>query len=89
MAVEAAAEAFENGEWTKISSYERSKLMNRLADLMERDMEILAQLDTLDNGKSINEMLSADLPNAIENLRYFAGWTNKITVKQFLCLENF
>ncbi|UHA59978.1 aldehyde dehydrogenase family protein [Metabacillus litoralis] len=77
LAVEAAAEAFENGEWTKISSYERSKLMNRLADLMERDMEILAQLDTLDNGKSINEMLSADLPNAIENLRYFAGWTNK------------
>lgn len=77
LAVEAAAEAFENGEWTKISSYERSKLMNKLADLMERDMEILAQLDTLDNGKSINEMLSADLPNAIENLRYFAGWTNK------------
>nr|WP_311315531.1 aldehyde dehydrogenase family protein [Metabacillus litoralis] len=77
LAVEAAAEAFENGEWTKISSYERSKLMNKLADLMERDMEILAQLDTLDNGKSINDMLSADLPNAIENLRYFAGWTNK------------
>ncbi|MFD2215726.1 aldehyde dehydrogenase family protein [Metabacillus endolithicus] len=76
LAVEAAAEAFEN-EWSQISSYERSKLMNRLADLMERDIEILAQLDTLDNGKSINEMLSADLPNAIENLRYFAGWTNK------------
>ncbi|MFV2048122.1 aldehyde dehydrogenase family protein [Metabacillus sp. YM-086] len=77
LAVEAAAEAFENGEWSRISSYERSKLMNKLADLMERDIEILAQLDTLDNGKSINEMLSADLPNAIENLRYFAGWTNK------------
>ncbi|PGT89752.1 aldehyde dehydrogenase family protein [Bacillus sp. AFS040349] len=77
LAVEAAAEAFENGAWPKISSYERSKLMNKLADLMERDIEILAQLDTLDNGKSINEMLSADLPNAIENLRYFAGWTNK------------
>ncbi|WP_338021757.1 aldehyde dehydrogenase family protein [Bacillus pakistanensis] len=77
LAVEAAYQEFEFGEWSSISSYERSRLMDKLADLMERDIEILAQIDTLDNGKSINEMLSADLPNAIENLRYFAGWTNK------------
>jgi aldehyde dehydrogenase (NAD+) len=77
LAVEAAYKAFEFGEWSSISSYERSRLMEKLADLMERDIEILAQIDTLDNGKSIKEMVTADLPNAIENLRYFAGWTTK------------
>jgi acyl-CoA reductase-like NAD-dependent aldehyde dehydrogenase len=53
--------------------------MHKLADLMERDFEILAQLDTLDNGKPIREMRNADLPGAIEQLRYFAGWTTKMT----------
>ncbi|MDV2686313.1 aldehyde dehydrogenase family protein [Alkalihalophilus lindianensis] len=77
LAVDAASKAFRSGEWSSISSYERSRLMEKLAGLMERDIDILAQLDTLDNGKPIKDMLTADLPNAIENLRYFAGWTTK------------
>ncbi|CDQ37819.1 Aldehyde dehydrogenase PuuC [Virgibacillus salexigens] len=79
MAVHAASTAFEEGDWPAISSYERSKLMHRLADLMERDFEVLAQIDSLDNGKSIKEMTQSDLPNAIEQLRYYAGWTTKMT----------
>lgn len=79
LAADAAAKAFNEGEWPAISSYDRSRLMHKLADLMERDLEILAQLDTLDNGKSIKEMYNSDLPGAIENLRYFAGWTTKLT----------
>lgn len=78
-AVEAAVKAFEEGSWSKISASDRSKLMHRLADLMERDFEVLAQLDTLDNGKPIQEMRNADLPGAIDQLRYFAGWTTKMT----------
>lgn len=78
LAVEAASRAFEEGTWSKMSAYDRSKLMYKLADLMERDFDVLAQLDTLDNGKSINEMVHGDLPNAIENLRYFAGWATKM-----------
>jgi len=78
-AVEAAAKAFEEGLWSRISASDRSKLMHKLADLMERDFEVLAQLDTLDNGKPIQEMRKADLPGAIEQLRYFAGWTTKMT----------
>lgn len=77
-AVVAAHEAFENSEWRKMSSAERARLMHKLADLMERDFEVLAQLDTLDNGKPINDVRNGDLPNAIGNLRYFAGWTDKI-----------
>lgn len=79
LAAKAALDAFENGPWSTMSAYDRSKLMFKLADLMERDFDVLAQLDTLDNGKSINEMVNGDLPNAIENLRYFAGWANKMT----------
>jgi len=79
LAAEAASRAFEEGPWPNISSAERSKLMHKLADLMERDMQVLAELDTLDNGKPIKEMLTGDLPNAIEQLRYFAGWTTKMT----------
>lgn len=79
VAVESTYRAFEEGNWPDMSSYDRSRLMHKLADLMERDFEIIAQLDTLDNGKSINEMRKSDLPNAIEQLRYYAGWTTKMT----------
>lgn len=78
LAVEAARNAFDNGPWSKMSAAERSRLMYKLADLIEENKEELAQIDTLDNGKPIGEMLNNDLPNAIEQFRYFAGWTTKI-----------
>lgn len=78
LAVEAARNAFDHGPWSKMSAAERSRLMYKLADLMEENKEELAQIDTLDNGKPIGEMLNNDLPNAIEQFRYYAGWTTKI-----------
>lgn len=79
-AVQAASLAFEDGsEWSNLSAIDRANLMFKLADLMERDFEIIAQLETLDNGKPINDVRAADLPNAIENIRYFAGWVTKAT----------
>lgn len=78
-AVEAAAAAFETGAWPTMKEKERAKLMFTLADLMERDFDVLAQLDALDNGKSIHDMTGNDLPSAIDNVRYFAGWTTKNT----------
>ncbi|EHL76953.1 aldehyde dehydrogenase family protein [Bacillus smithii] len=77
-AVKAAREAFDNGPWSKLTPAERSRLMYKLADLMEENKEELAQLETLDNGKPIRETLNADVPLAIEHLRYYAGWTTKI-----------
>lgn len=53
--------------------------MYKLADLMEEHREALAQLETLDNGKPIRETANADIPLAIEHMRYYAGWTTKIT----------
>ncbi|USK72849.1 aldehyde dehydrogenase family protein [Peribacillus frigoritolerans] len=77
-AVKAARMAFDNGPWKKMSASERSRLIYKLADLMEEHKEALAQLDTLDNGKPIGETTNADVPLAIDHFRYYAGWTTKI-----------
>ncbi|ADH08039.1 aldehyde dehydrogenase [Bacillus thuringiensis BMB171] len=61
-----------------MSTAERSRLMYKLADLMEEHKEELAQLETLDNGKPIRETMAADIPLAIEHMRYYAGWATKI-----------
>ncbi|EOO15694.1 MULTISPECIES: aldehyde dehydrogenase DhaS [Bacillus] len=77
-AVVAARMAFDEGPWSRMSTAERSRLMYKLADLMEEHKEELAQLETLDNGKPIRETTAADIPLAIEHMRYYAGWATKI-----------
>jgi aldehyde dehydrogenase (NAD+) len=77
-AAKAAREAFENGPWSKMDARDRGKLMNRLADLIEEELEDLAALETLDNGKPIRDSRAADLPLTIDCLRYFAGWADKL-----------
>lgn len=77
-AVIAARKAFDEGPWSRMCAAERSRLMYRLADLMEENKEELAQLETLDNGKPIRETTNADIPLAIEHIRYYAGWSTKI-----------
>jgi len=77
-AVEAATIAFYEGEWGKMGGYGRGKLLNRLADLIEANMEELAMLEVLDNGKSMGEAMFADLPLTIQCYRYYAGWADKI-----------
>ena len=52
--------------------------MNKLADLIEENIDELAELETLDNGKPIRESRNADLPLVIDCLRYYAGWADKI-----------
>src|SRR5699024_5892175 len=66
-----------NGPWSKMSAADRGRLIYKLADLMVENKEELAQLDTLDNDKPIAETTTADVPLAIEHLRYYAGWATK------------
>jgi aldehyde dehydrogenase (NAD+) len=73
LAVKAARKAFDEGPWSKMGTAERSHLMYKLADLMEAHKDDLAQLETLDNGKPIRETMNADIPLAIEHMRYYAG----------------
>lgn len=77
-AVDAARKAFETGEWSQISASGRGQLLHRLADLMELHADELAQLETLDNGKPLQESMAVDLPLAIACYRYYAGWADKI-----------
>lgn len=81
-AVKAARKAFE-GEWKKVTPYERERLLNKLADLIEKNAEELAQLETLDNGKPINESSNVDVPASIQHFRYYAGWATKIYGETF------
>lgn len=79
LAVHAARAAFESGPWSRMDARDRGRLLYKLADLMEANLDELAALETLDNGKPIGDAKAADLPLAIDCLRYYAGWADKIT----------
>jgi len=77
-AVKAANDAFAFGsEWRRMDAANRGRLMNRLADLIERDRAYLAALETLDNGKPYHVAYNADLDLVIKCIRYYAGWADK------------
>lgn len=59
--------------WAKTSVAERANILNKIADRMEENLEMLAVAETWDNGKAVRETLAADLPLAIDHFRYFAG----------------
>ncbi|CAO3593342.1 unnamed protein product [Absidia cylindrospora] len=76
-AVDAAELAFRN-VWSKTSPQDRQKLMLKLADLIDRDAEELAQIETLDNGKGISLSRTVDVPGIAASVRYYAGFADKI-----------
>ena len=77
-AAKAARHAFDEGPWRTMDARDRGRLMYKLADRMESELEDLARLETLDNGKPFSESSTADLPLAIDCLRYYAGYADKI-----------
>ena len=77
-AVEAARSQLEGGAWSQLDGSQRARLLNKLADLVERDSELLADFDANAIGRSPMEPRRMDLPNAIANLRAAAGWANQL-----------
>src|ERR1700693_6490733 len=79
-AVEAARRALEdrNGPWRKMSASERGRLIWKLADLLEKNIDEFAQLETLDTRKPIFESRYVDMPMVVDVLRYYAGLATKI-----------
>ncbi|WP_062120065.1 aldehyde dehydrogenase [Aureimonas sp. AU40] len=71
LALDAAHKAREG--WGKTAPAERAKLLNRVAERLEENLDLLAMVETLDNGKPIRETTHADLPLAVDHFRYFAG----------------
>ncbi|KAI5071384.1 hypothetical protein GOP47_0013635 [Adiantum capillus-veneris] len=82
-AVVAARKAFEEGPWPRLSGYERGRILFKFADLMEQNMDELAYLETLDNGKPLFVAKYADLVSGIKCVRAAAGWADKISGQTF------
>uniref|UniRef100_A0A4W3KA10 aldehyde dehydrogenase (NAD(+)) n=1 Tax=Callorhinchus milii TaxID=7868 RepID=A0A4W3KA10_CALMI len=78
-AVRAGRLAFSPGSvWRRMDASERGRLLDRLADLVERDRAQLATLESLDSGKPFLQAYYVDMQGVLKTLRYFAGWTDKI-----------
>ena len=71
LALDAAHKA--KDAWGKSSPAERANILNKIADRMEEKLDLLAMVETIDNGKPIRETTNADIPLAIDHFRYFAG----------------
>jgi aldehyde dehydrogenase len=71
LALDAAHEAFKT--WGKTSPTYRSNILNKIADKIEANLDYLATVEAIDNGKAIRETMAADLPLIIDHFRYFAG----------------
>ncbi|MBS7697455.1 MULTISPECIES: aldehyde dehydrogenase family protein [unclassified Chelatococcus] len=77
LAVAAARRAFE-GSWAATTPSQRARLMWKLGDLIDKNAEELAYIESLDNGKTVSSAMKVDVPDAAERFRYFAGWATKI-----------
>ncbi|WP_437922425.1 aldehyde dehydrogenase family protein [Sphingobacterium sp. LRF_L2] len=71
LAVDTATEAFKSFSQTSVT--ERSIMLNKIADRIEENLEYIAAVETIDNGKAVRETLNADIPLAIDHFRYFAS----------------
>jgi aldehyde dehydrogenase (NAD+) len=88
-AVKVARHAFEKGPWRKMSAAERGRLLYKLADLVEKNVEDLARLEALDNGKPYSVAKAADLGLSIASYRYYAGWADKVQGKTIPVAGNY
>jgi aldehyde dehydrogenase (NAD+) len=77
-AVHAARAAFERGPWRKTLASERGRLLYRLAELIEKNADELAALESLDNGKPFSVAKAVDVAATAACYRYFAGWADKV-----------
>lgn len=77
-AVKAARKAFDHGPWRRMAAHERGRLMNKWADLIEKNFDEICALEALDNGKPFTFAKAADIALVVKTIRYYAGWADKI-----------
>jgi acyl-CoA reductase-like NAD-dependent aldehyde dehydrogenase len=77
-AVESARSALGDAAWASLRPRERAQLLFRLADAIEERTDEFAALEAIDSGKPLRNATNVDIPQAIDHLRYFAGWVTKI-----------
>ncbi len=77
-AVEAARRSFESGVWSRVAPSERKRILLRFANLLEEDLETIAQLDSIEAGKPITDCRDLDTPDAINTIRWYAESIDKV-----------
>jgi phenylacetaldehyde dehydrogenase len=77
-AVRAARRAFDRGPWRTTTGSQRSRLLWKLADLLEQHLEEFAEIESIDNGKPLAVARVADVPFAVDWFRYMGGWATKV-----------
>lgn len=77
-AVDCAKEALEQDAWARMRPSARQNLLLALADLIDRDARIIAELEAVDNGKSADMAQAVDVSLGLDFFRYMAGWATKI-----------
>lgn len=77
-AVAAARRQFDGGTWRRLKPLERERLLHRLADLIETHATELAEIESIDVGKSVSQARDVDIQGTVDTFRYFAGWPSKI-----------
>lgn len=78
-AVAAARTAFDDGRWCNLPPMVRERMIHKLADLLEAHADEFAELEAIDNGKPKGMAAAVDIPGAIGQLRYMAGWASKLS----------
>ncbi|KAJ6823063.1 aldehyde dehydrogenase family 2 member B7, mitochondrial-like [Iris pallida] len=77
-AVLAARKAFDEGPWPRMTAYERSRILLRAADLIEKHNDEIAALESWDSGKPFEQSAYGEIPLVVRLMRYYAGWADKI-----------
>uniref|UniRef100_A0ACD5ZRK9 Uncharacterized protein n=1 Tax=Avena sativa TaxID=4498 RepID=A0ACD5ZRK9_AVESA len=77
-AVAAARKAFDQGPWPRMTAYERSRILLRFADLVDKHNDEIAALEAWDNGKPYEQAAHTEVPMVARLMRYYAGWVDKI-----------
>ena len=77
-AVAAARRAFENGPWARMTPRDRSRLVWKLGDLLERHADEFAEIEALDNGKPVTNARRDDVQSSIDMFHYMAGWSTRL-----------
>ncbi|MGH7275503.1 MAG: aldehyde dehydrogenase family protein [Candidatus Rokuibacteriota bacterium] len=88
LAVAAARKAFDSGPWPRMTASERGRLVWKLGDLVQQNLDEMARLESLNTGKTMFDSGKVEIPFAAEVFRYYAGWATKIHGETLQLREN-
>ena len=88
LAVAAARKAFDGGPWPRMTAAERGRLVWKLGDLIQQNLDEMARLESLNTGKTMFDSGKVEIPFAAEVFRYYAGWATKLHGETLQLREN-